>query len=135
MPAPAAVLIVTAVVVLTMPDAAAAYDHSNSGSEYGLLIGTPINVPIALCSRAVLPAMLAQGRGKIVHISAGSALKGSANHAAYAASKSAVARLTESMAEEYKRQGIHVNAILRKLDAHSRTEAVIRAGRMGLISL
>jgi len=29
----------------------------------------------------------------------------------------------------------HVNAILRKLDAQSRTEAVVRAGRMGLIPL
>lgn len=63
-------------------------------------------------SRAVIPAMLKQGRGKIVNVSASSALKGSANSAAYAASKSAVARLTESMAEEYKRQGINVNAIL-----------------------
>jgi DNA-binding NarL/FixJ family response regulator len=29
----------------------------------------------------------------------------------------------------------HVNAILRKMDAQSRTEAVVRAGRMGLIPL
>ena len=63
-------------------------------------------------SRAVIPAMLKQGSGKIVNISASSALKGSANSAAYSASKSAVARLTESMADEYKRQGINVNAIL-----------------------
>lgn len=63
-------------------------------------------------SRAVIPVMLKQGRGKIVNVSASSALKGGANSAAYAASKSAVARLTESMAEEYKRQGINVNAIL-----------------------
>jgi len=63
-------------------------------------------------SRAVIPAMLKQGSGKIVNISASSALKGGANSAAYAASKSAVARLTESMADEYKRQGINVNAIL-----------------------
>jgi len=63
-------------------------------------------------SRAVIPAMLKQGSGKIINISASSALKGSANSAAYAASKSAVARLTESMADEYKRQGINVNAIL-----------------------
>ena len=63
-------------------------------------------------SRAVLPAMLQQGGGKIVNIAASSAQKGSANSAAYAASKSAVARLTESMSDEYKRQGINVNAIL-----------------------
>jgi NAD(P)-dependent dehydrogenase (short-subunit alcohol dehydrogenase family) len=63
-------------------------------------------------SRAVLPVMLRQEHGKIIHIAASSAQKGSANSAAYAASKSAVARLTESMADEYKRQGINVNAIL-----------------------
>jgi NAD(P)-dependent dehydrogenase (short-subunit alcohol dehydrogenase family) len=63
-------------------------------------------------SRAVVPVMLDQGPGKIVNVAASSALKGSANSAAYAASKSAVARLTESMAEEYKRQGINVNAVL-----------------------
>jgi NAD(P)-dependent dehydrogenase (short-subunit alcohol dehydrogenase family) len=65
-----------------------------------------------LVSRAVLPAMLAQGQGKVVHVAAAAALKGSANSSAYAASKSALARLTESMAEEYKRQGINVNAVL-----------------------
>lgn len=65
-----------------------------------------------MVSRAVLPVMLRQGGGKIVNIAASSAQKGSANSAAYAASKSAVARLTESMADEYKRQGINVNAIL-----------------------
>lgn len=63
-------------------------------------------------SRAVIPSMLERRRGKIINISASSALKGSANSAAYSASKSAVARLTESMAEEYKRRGINVNAIL-----------------------
>jgi NAD(P)-dependent dehydrogenase (short-subunit alcohol dehydrogenase family) len=45
-------------------------------------------------------------------VAAAAALKGSANSSAYAASKSALARLTESMAEEYKRQGINVNAVL-----------------------
>ena len=62
--------------------------------------------------RAVIPAMLEQGRGKIVTIAAHSAMVGGANEAAYSASKSAVARLTESMAADYKRSGINVNAVL-----------------------
>lgn len=62
--------------------------------------------------RAVLPSMLAQEAGKIVNIAAASALKGDANSAAYAASKSAVARLTESLSAETRRKGINVNAIL-----------------------
>jgi NAD(P)-dependent dehydrogenase (short-subunit alcohol dehydrogenase family) len=79
-------------------------------------------------SRAVLPAMLKQGRGKIINISAGSALKGGANSAAYAASKSAVARLTESMAEEYKRLGININAILPgTIDTPQNREAMPKA--------
>jgi NAD(P)-dependent dehydrogenase (short-subunit alcohol dehydrogenase family) len=62
--------------------------------------------------RAALPSMLAQGAGKIVNTAAASALKGDANSAAYAASKSAVARLTESLSAETRRKGINVNAIL-----------------------
>ena len=62
--------------------------------------------------RAVIPAMLEKGRGKIVSIAAHSAVVGGPNEAAYSASKSAVARLTESMAAEYKRSGINVNAVL-----------------------
>jgi NAD(P)-dependent dehydrogenase (short-subunit alcohol dehydrogenase family) len=56
--------------------------------------------------------MLKQGRCKIVNSAASSALKGKANNAAYAASKSAVARLTKSMAVEDKRQEINVNVVL-----------------------
>jgi len=62
--------------------------------------------------RAVIPAMLDTGRGKIVNIAARPAVVGSPNEAAYSASKGAVARLTESMAAEYKRSGININAVL-----------------------
>jgi NAD(P)-dependent dehydrogenase (short-subunit alcohol dehydrogenase family) len=62
--------------------------------------------------RAVIPAMLRQGYGKIVNIGTRSALSAAGNDAAYSAAKSAVARLTESMSAEYKHQGIQVNAIL-----------------------
>ncbi len=65
-----------------------------------------------VASRAVLPAMLEQGRGKIVLIGSHSALAAGGNDAAYSAAKSAVARLTESMAAEYKQQGLQVNAVL-----------------------
>lgn len=63
-------------------------------------------------SRAVLPTMLQQGRGRIVHTAARAALAGSANHSAYSASKSALVRLVESMAAEYRHQGITVNCVL-----------------------
>lgn len=63
-------------------------------------------------SRAVLPAMLQQGNGRIIHTAARAALAGAANHSAYNASKSVVVRLVESMAAEYKHHGITVNCVL-----------------------
>jgi NAD(P)-dependent dehydrogenase (short-subunit alcohol dehydrogenase family) len=67
---------------------------------------------VYIAARAVLPPMLARGYGKIISIAARPGLEGRANQAAYAASKAAVLRLTESMAAEYKMKGINVNAVI-----------------------
>lgn len=65
-----------------------------------------------ILSRAVVPHMLTQGRGKIVHTSARAAERGSANAAAYSASKTAIVRLVESLSAEVKANGINVNCVL-----------------------
>lgn len=65
-----------------------------------------------MMSRAALPAMLERGSGVIVNIGAKPGLRANGKDAAYSASKSALLRLTESLSEEYKRQGIRVNAVL-----------------------
>ncbi|HFD39339.1 MAG TPA: SDR family oxidoreductase [Anaerolineae bacterium] len=65
-----------------------------------------------ILSRAVVPIMLAQGSGRIVHTAARAALKGGARAAAYSVSKSAVVRLVESLAAELRRKNINVNCIL-----------------------
>lgn len=62
--------------------------------------------------RAVLPAMLRQGAGKIVTIASLNALAGTANVAAYSASKAATLRLCESLSAEVKAKGINVNCVL-----------------------
>lgn len=75
---------------------------------------------VFIASRAVIPHMLRQGngpstgsgRGRIVNVAARAALKGGAKMAAYSVSKSAVVRLTESMAAELKKDGINVNCVL-----------------------
>jgi NAD(P)-dependent dehydrogenase (short-subunit alcohol dehydrogenase family) len=67
---------------------------------------------VLIMARAVVPHMLEQGQGKVVNVAARAALQGSAKMAAYSASKSAVVRLTESMAAELKRKGINVNCVL-----------------------
>ena len=61
---------------------------------------------------ACLRPMRARGYGRVVSVSAFGALKGGRNNAAYAMSKSALVRWTESLAAEVKGEGITVNAVL-----------------------
>jgi NAD(P)-dependent dehydrogenase (short-subunit alcohol dehydrogenase family) len=63
-------------------------------------------------ARAVVPGMRERGRGKIVNIGARAGLRGAGAMGAYSASKSVVIRLTESLADELKGDGINVNCIL-----------------------
>ncbi len=65
-----------------------------------------------IASRAVIPYMLRQGYGKIINVAARAALTGTARMAAYSVAKSAVMRLTESMAAELKLDNINVNCVL-----------------------
>ena len=62
--------------------------------------------------QSVIPTMIAQKKGSIINISSGAGLKGASKMSAYSAAKSAVIRLTESMAAELKADGIRVNCIL-----------------------
>jgi NAD(P)-dependent dehydrogenase (short-subunit alcohol dehydrogenase family) len=61
---------------------------------------------------ACLRPMRARGYGRIVSVSAFGALKGARNNAAYAMSKAALVRWTESLAAEVKSEGVTVNAVL-----------------------
>ena len=63
-------------------------------------------------SSVFVPSMIEHQYGKVINISAGAAHSGVAHMGAYVASKSAVLRLTESMAQELRGDGINVNAIL-----------------------
>lgn len=63
-------------------------------------------------SKAAVKPMIEQKWGRIVNIGSRDALKGRAKFSAYAMSKAAILRLTESMAAEVKSYGITVNAIL-----------------------
>jgi NAD(P)-dependent dehydrogenase (short-subunit alcohol dehydrogenase family) len=64
-----------------------------------------------LCSREVAKTMLSQKRGKIINISSLQGFAGRAGDPAYAASKAAVNLMTMSMASEWAKDGICVNAI------------------------
>ena len=62
-------------------------------------------------TRAVLPLMLAVGKGAIVNVSSEAGFRASASGVAYAASKAAVNSLTKSTAVFYRDQGIRCNAV------------------------
>lgn len=62
--------------------------------------------------KVAVPHMLDAGVGKIINVAARPGLHGVADAAAYSGAKSAVIRLTESLSEEVKEQGINVNCVL-----------------------
>ena len=64
-----------------------------------------------LCSREVLPHFRANAYGKIIQLSGGGATSPLPRLSAYAASKAAVVRFAETLAEELRGTGIDVNAI------------------------
>lgn len=66
---------------------------------------------VFLCSRAVHPAMKAQRKGKIINISSGTVLGGTAMFLHYVTSKAAVIGLTRALAREVGPDNICVNAI------------------------
>jgi 3-oxoacyl-[acyl-carrier protein] reductase len=63
------------------------------------------------CCRAVLPTMRKQKSGKIVNISSGTALNGSAGRIHYVTSKAGVIGFTRTLAREVGEDNINVNAL------------------------
>ncbi len=63
-------------------------------------------------ARAVLPALLKQGFGSIVNVSAKAAVDHGAGASAYAASKAAAVALMDSLAADTHGTGVRVNSIL-----------------------
>ena len=62
-----------------------------------------------LCTRAVLPGMMARGRGRIVNIASG--VLPYPYLSAYVTSKTALVRFSETLAAETRARGVHVFAI------------------------
>jgi len=85
--------------------------HETSDADFAFMLD--LNARTLLhTARSVVPRMLAAGGGRIVNVGAFAAQKGAANMGAYLAAKSAVIRLTESMAAELRERNINVNCVL-----------------------
>jgi NAD(P)-dependent dehydrogenase (short-subunit alcohol dehydrogenase family) len=81
-----------------------------------------------LCCRAMLPHMMMRRYGKIINFSGGGAAYPKPGFSAYASSKAAVVRLTETLAEEVKDYNVQVNAIAPGMVKTRMVEQIAAAG-------
>lgn len=81
-----------------------------SRESYDQVMAVNLRGTFEFC-QVVIPHMVEEGWGRIVNISSSSAQTGNFGHAHYSASKAAVIGLTKSLAREFGRKGITVNAI------------------------
>ncbi len=85
--------------------------HETPIGDWDFMLNLNARSVFVMC-QAVIPHMLRQGYGKIVNTASRAALSGDAYHAAYSVSKTAVVRLTESMAGELKDTGLNANCVM-----------------------
>jgi len=78
--------------------------------------------------QAVLPHMIERRSGKIIVLSGGGAAYARPNFAAYAASKAAVVRMVETLAEEVRDKNIQVNCMAPGGTYTSMTDEILHAG-------
>lgn len=81
-----------------------------SRADWDRVIGVNLTGTLQM-SQAVLPGMLARGRGAIVNVSSISGLLGWPLSAAYCAAKGGVIQLTRQMAVDLGPKGVRVNAV------------------------
>lgn len=81
-----------------------------------------------MCCHTVLPHMIERRQGKIVNFSGGGAASPLPRFTAYGVSKTAIVRLTETLAEEVKEFNVQVNAVAPGAVDTSLQDDVLTAG-------
>jgi NAD(P)-dependent dehydrogenase (short-subunit alcohol dehydrogenase family) len=107
---------------------------STSLAEWRRLIDLNLTSAVVGC-RAVLPAMRAARRGRIVNVASRAVVLPMGGFIAYTVSKSAVIALTQALAHEERPHGITVNAVLPStMDTPGNRQAMADADRSTWIS-
>jgi 3-oxoacyl-[acyl-carrier protein] reductase len=102
-------LVNNAAVFSVVPMSRAPFDEITL-DEWDLMMRVNVRGTWQVC-KAVIPAMRQAGYGKIVNISSGTALKGSASRIHYVTSKAAILGFTKVLAREVGGDGIRVNCV------------------------
>lgn len=84
--------------------------HETSPEDFDRCLGVNLRGTY-LCSRAVIPGMLAAGQGSIIHMSSVTGTLGLPGLAVYSATKAALSGLARAMSTDYARFGIRTNAV------------------------
>lgn len=85
---------------------------------------------VFLCSRAAARSMAANGGGAIVNLSSIAGILGLPRRNAYGAAKAGIASMTKSMACEWARHGIRINAIAPGYVKTALVQKLVDAGRL-----
>ena len=90
---------------------------------------------VYLCCRAALPTMVGAGHGHIVNVASRSVVPPSAGFIAYTVAKSGVIALTQALAQEVRRRGVTVNAVLPStMDTEANRRSMPNADRSGWVA-
>jgi len=107
---------------------------STSLADWRRMIDLNLTSAVIGC-RAVLPAMRAARRGRIVNVSSRAVVPPAGGFIAYTVAKSAVIALTQALAHEERPHGIAVNAVLPStMDTPANRRAMPDADRSGWVS-
>lgn len=82
-----------------------------SNDEWDLVMRVNVRGPFQ-ATKAVVPSMKKNGRGKIINISSGTVLRGAPMFPHYVSSKGAIIAQTRALSRELGNDGIHMNTII-----------------------
>jgi NAD(P)-dependent dehydrogenase (short-subunit alcohol dehydrogenase family) len=84
--------------------------HETSVADFDRCLAVNLRGTFLMC-RAVIPGMLAVGKGSIIHMSSVTGILGLPGIAAYSATKAGLAGMARAMSTDYARLGIRVNSV------------------------